>query len=239
VLNVAIPRLSRVANFDDMDPLAAEPSVNMRWIQPGEAIPAETDVVILPGSKATRADLDCLRREGWDIDIIAHVRRGGRVVGLCAGYQMLGRVVRDPAGIEGAPGETPGLGLLDIDTEIGGDKRLIEIDGVERRSGCRLTGYEMHMGRTSGAGLERPWLELDDGQGAVRAEGAISADGRVMGGYVHGIFGGDAFRGHWLERVGGQAARIDFEARIEDALNALADHCEACLDLDALLALAR
>ncbi|MGB5833041.1 MAG: cobyric acid synthase CobQ, partial [Thiohalocapsa sp.] len=211
----------------------------MRWIQPGEAIPAETDVVILPGSKATRADLDCLRREGWDIDIIAHVRRGGRVVGLCAGYQMLGRVVRDPQGIEGAPGETPGLGLLDIETEIGGDKRLVEIDVAERRSGCRLTGYEMHMGRTSGAGLERPWLALDDGKGEVRAEGAISADGRVMGGYVHGIFVGDDFRGHWLEQVGAQAARIDFEARIETALNALADHCESDLDLDALLALAR
>ncbi|NKN34287.1 cobyric acid synthase [Marichromatium bheemlicum] len=239
VLNVAIPRLSRVANFDDMDPLAAEPSVNLRWIQPGEAIPAETDVVILPGSKATRADLDCLRREGWDVDIIAHVRRGGRVVGLCAGYQMLGRVVRDPQGIEGEPGETPGLGLLDIETEIGGDKRLVEIDGHDQRSGCRLTGYEMHMGRTAGAGLERPWLMLDDGQGGVRAEGAISADGRVMGGYVHGLFAGDAFRAHWLDQVGAQAARIDFEARIEAALDALADHCEANLDLDALLTLAR
>lgn len=238
-LNVAIPRLSRIANFDDMDPLAAEPSVNLRWINPGHAIPAETDVVILPGSKTTRVDLDVLRREGWDIDILAHVRRGGRVVGLCAGYQMLGRVVRDPHGIEGEPGETPGLGLLDIETEIGADKRLIEIDVQERRSGCRLTGYEMHMGRTTGAGLERPWLELDDGQGGMRPEGAITADGRVMGGYVHGIFGADAFRAHWLEQVGAQAARIDFEARIESALDELAEHCESCLDLDALLALAR
>ncbi len=238
-LNIVIPRLSRVANFDDMDPLAAEPSVNLRWLNSGEPLPANTDVVILPGSKATRADLEVLRREGWDIDILAHVRRGGRVVGLCAGFQMLGRVVRDPLGIEGAPGETAGLGLLDLETEISGDKRLIEIVAQEQQSGCRVTGYEMHMGRTTGAGLARPWLLLDDGAGEVRAEGAMTADGRVMGGYVHGIFGADAFRAHWLAQVGVQAAQIDFEARIESALNALADHVESCLDLDALLALAK
>ena len=222
-----------------MDPLAAEPSVNLRWLNSGEPLPANTDVVILPGSKATRADLEVLRREGWDIDILAHVRRGGRVVGLCAGFQMLGRVVRDPLGIEGAPGETAGLGLLDLETEISGDKRLIEIVAQEQQSGCRVTGYEMHMGRTTGAGLARPWLLLDDGAGEVRAEGAMTADGRVMGGYVHGIFGADAFRAHWLAQVGVQAAQIDFEARIESALNALADHVESCLDLDALLALAK
>ncbi|MFD2111909.1 cobyric acid synthase [Thiorhodococcus fuscus] len=238
-LNVVIPRLSRVANFDDMDPLAAEPSVNLRWIEPGHPIPADTDVVILPGSKATRTDLAVLRREGWDIDILAHVRRGGRVVGLCAGYQMLGRMVRDPQGIEGEPGETPGLGLLDIETEIGGEKRLIDLEVTDQRSGCRVSGYEMHMGRTTGPGLERPWLLLDDGKGEVRPEGAISPEGRVMGGYLHGIFGADDFRAHWLEQVGAQAARIDFEARIEAALDELAEHFEANLDLDALLELAR
>jgi adenosylcobyric acid synthase len=238
-LNIAIPRLSRVANFDDMDPLAAEPAVNLRWIHPGQPIPAETDVVILPGSKATRTDLSVLRREGWDIDILAHVRRGGRVVGLCAGFQMLGRTVRDPLGLEGEPGESPGLGLLEMDTEIGGEKRLIDIDAVDLASGCRLSGYEMHMGRSSGAALQRPWLQLADNGGRARAEGAISSDGRVMGGYVHGIFAGDEFRAHWLAQVGARAAAIDFDARTEAALDALADHCEANLDLDALLTLAR
>ncbi|ACI97769.1 cobyric acid synthase [Rhodospirillum centenum] len=239
-LKVAVPRLSRVANFDDLDPLAAEPGVDLRWVSPGHPIPADTDVVVLPGSKTTRADLDVLRQQGWDVDILAHVRHGGRVVGLCAGFQMLGRVVRDPAGIEGPAGETPGLGLLDIETEIGGDKRLVEIDRLDRNSGRRVTGYEMHMGRTTGPGLERPWMMLDAGDGsAPRAEGAVSADGRVTGSYIHGLFGSDGFRSAWLERVGAQASALDFEARTEAALEALADHVEANLDLDALLALAR
>jgi adenosylcobyric acid synthase len=238
-VNIAIPRLSRVANFDDMDPLAAEPAVNLRWIKPGQPIPADTDVVILPGSKATRADLETLRREGWDIDILAHVRHGGRVLGLCAGFQMLGRAVHDPDGIEGNPGTTPGLGLLALETTIGGDKRLVDLDLTDQRSGCRVRGYEMHMGRTLGPGLQRPWLLLDDGRGNQRPEGAVTADGRVMGGYVHGIFASDSFRAHWLEQIGASAAGLDFEARIEAALDELADHCEANLDLDALLTLAR
>ncbi|MFD2181132.1 cobyric acid synthase [Rhodoplanes azumiensis] len=238
-LNVAVPRLSRIANFDDLDPLAAEPGVALRFVQPGNPIPADTDVIILPGSKATRSDLDVLRREGWDIDILAHARRGGRVLGLCAGFQMLGRVVRDPQGNEGASGETRGLGLLDVETEIGGDKRLVDVDAVDRFSGCRVTGYEMHMGRTTGPGLSRPWLMLDDGAGHIRPEGAMSADGRIAGAYVHGLFGADAFRSHWLRSVGAQASGLDFVQRTEAAIEALADHCEENLDLDALLALAR
>ncbi|WP_456312611.1 cobyric acid synthase [Rhodovastum atsumiense] len=239
-LKVAVPHLSRIANFDDLDPLGAEPGVSVRWVHPGHPIPRDSDVIVLPGSKATRSDLDVLRREGWDLDILAHVRGGGRVVGLCAGFQMLGRVVRDPTGIEGPPGETPGLGLLDIETEIGGEKRLIEIDMLDHASGERVTGYEMHMGRTTGPGLARPWLLLDDGSGAPpRPEGAVSRCGRVTGAYVHGLFGADGFRARWLDRVGAQAAALDFEARTEAAIEALADHVEANLDLDALLALAR
>ena len=238
-LNIAVPRLSRVANFDDLDPLAAEPGVALKWVQPGNPIPRHTDVIILPGSKATRTDLATLRREGWDIDILAHVRQGGRVVGLCAGFQMLGRVVRDPMGLEGPSGETPGLGLLDIETVIGGEKRLAAIDMTDLQSGCRITGYEMHMGHTTGPGLQRPWLLLHDGGRCPRQEGAVSADGRVMGAYVHGLFGSDTFRSRWLADHGGEASKLDYEARTESAIEALADHCEENLDLDALLALAR
>ncbi|WP_444454921.1 cobyric acid synthase [Rhodobacter capsulatus] len=233
-LVIAVLDLPRIANFDDLDPLAAEPGVDLRWVRPGQPIPPEAAVVILPGSKATRAALSALRAEGWDIDLRAHLRRGGRVVGICAGFQMLGRVVRDPEGIEGPPGETEGLGLLDLETVIGPAKRLAEIDALDHASGARVTGYEMHMGRTTGPALNRPWLTLNG-----RAEGAISADGRVMGCYLHGLFGAGAFRAQWLAAQGGQAAQIDHAARIESALEAFAGEIAADLDLDALLALAR
>ncbi|MBK5933604.1 cobyric acid synthase CobQ [Rhodovulum imhoffii] len=232
-LRVAVPQISRVANFDDLDPLSSEPGVDLHWVRPGQPIPAAADVVLLPGSKTTRAALEALRAQGWDIDIHAHVRRGGRVLGICAGYQMLGRVVRDPDGIEGPAGETAGLGLLDIDTTIGGDKRLVKIDATDTLSGARVTGYEMHMGRTGGPGLARPWLCLDGGN-----EGAVSGDGRVMGGYIHGIFGSDAYRSHWIAAMGGQASGLDYAAQVENALDRLADQLEEDLNLDALLALA-
>lgn len=238
-LRIVVPQLSRSANFDDLDPLSAEPGVQVRWLRSGEPIPADADVVLLTGSKTTRAELDVLRREGWDIDIQAHVRRGGRVVGLCAGFQMLGQLVSDPDGLEGPPGDTPGLGLLDVVTVIGHDKRLAQISGLDHSSGQQVAGFEMHMGRTTGPGLARPWLQIDDGQGGIRPEGAVSADGRVCGSYLHGIFAADGFRRHWLHQLGAQLSGLDYEAQIEQTLDALADHVEAHLDLDALLALAR
>ncbi|WP_424511294.1 cobyric acid synthase [Rhodovulum euryhalinum] len=233
-LVIAVPQIDRVANFDDLDPLSSEPGVDLVWVRPGQPIPAAADVVLLPGSKTTRPALEALRAQGWDIDILAHVRRGGRVVGICAGFQMLGRLVRDPDGIEGPPGETPGLGLLDVETTISTDKRLVEIDATDTLSAARVTGYEMHMGRTTGPGLARPWLVLDG-----TPEGAVSADGLVTGGYVHGLFGSDAFRGHWLGAMGGRASGLDHAAQVETTLDALADQLESDLDLDALLALAR
>ncbi|SIO55113.1 adenosylcobyric acid synthase (glutamine-hydrolysing) [Rhodovulum sp. ES.010] len=233
-LVIAVPQIARTANFDDLDPLSSEPGVDLRWVKSGQPIPAETDVVLLPGSKTTRPALESLRAQGWDVDILAHVRRGGRVVGICAGFQMLGRVVRDPDGIEGPAGETPGLGLLDIETTMTPEKRLVEIDARDALSGARVTGYEMHMGRTEGASLDRPWLRLDGVD-----EGAVSADGRVMGAYLHGLFGADSFRRHWLTAMGGRASGLDYEAQVDAALNALADQLEHDLDLDALLALAR
>ncbi|SDH37334.1 cobyric acid synthase [Roseospirillum parvum] len=236
-VRIAVPRLQRVANFDDLDPLAAEPAVDLFWLQPGQPLPADTDVVILPGSKATRADLAFLKAQGWDIDILAHVRRGGHVVGLCGGYQMMGHAVRDPQGLEGTPGETPGLGLLDLITEIGGDKRLIAVDMTDTLSGQTVRGFEMHMGCTEGPGLASPWFELEK-NGQRVAEGAVAHQGRVMGGYVHGLFADDGFRAHWLKRVGA-TAELAYEERVEATLDALAVHCEQHLDLDKLYDLAK
>jgi adenosylcobyric acid synthase len=193
------------------------------------------DLILLPGSKATLGDLAALRAEGWDIDILAHVRRGGAVLGLCAGYQMLGRHIADPAGIEGTAGEAQGLGLLEVDTVLTPEKTLRHVTGVELRSNAAVAGYEMHVGRTDGPGARRPMLRLGS-----RLDGAVSADGRIMGCHVHGIFAGDGFRRGFLERLGGKAdAALVYEARVESALEALADHCEAHLDMARLLEIAR
>jgi adenosylcobyric acid synthase len=232
-LVIAVPELSRLANADDIDPLAAEPGVDLRWIRPGQPIPGDADVVLLLGSKTTRPALDALRTEGWDVDIAAHLRRGGRVAGLCAGFQMLGRVVADPDGIEGQAGETPGLGLLDVETVLTGDKRLEQVEATDALTGTLVQGYEMHMGRTTGPGLGRPWLRLDG-----RPEGAVSPDGRVTGCYLHGLFAADGFRAAWLAAMGARS-EAHHAARLDRALDAYADEIEADLDLDALLALAR
>ncbi|ARE39601.1 Cobyric acid synthase [Rhodovulum sp. P5] len=231
---IAVPELPRIANFDDLDPLAAEPGVSVQWVRPGQPIPAEARVVLLLGSKTTRAALGAVQAEGWDIDIRAHLRRGGRVVGLCAGFQMLGHRVCDPDGIEGPAGDTPGLGLLDLETEITDDKRLVEVDADDSLSGTRITGYEMHMGRSRGPALARPWLRPGG-----TPEGAISDDGAVMGSYVHGLFASDSFRRHWLSGIGVEAAQASHAARLTRALDAFADEIEADLHLDALLAIAR
>ena len=177
-----MPRLPRIANFDDLDPLAAEPRVALTLAERGAPLPP-CDLVLLPGSKATRADLAALRQEGWDIDILAHARKGGAVLGICGGYQMLGRTIADPRGIEGAPGTSAGLGLLDLETVLEGDKILRAARGVDCVGGAPVAGYEMHMGRTSGPAAARPLLRLEGG-----ADGAVSADGRIAGCNLHGLF---------------------------------------------------
>jgi adenosylcobyric acid synthase len=232
---VAVPRLPHIANFDDLDPLLAEPAVAVEMIAPGRPIPAEAALVILAGSKGTIADLEAMKAEGWDVDIRAHVRRGGRVVGVCGGYQMLGTRVADPDGIEGPPGETAGLGLLDIETVMGPEKTRKETTGRARvfDGEPAVRGYEIHLGRTTGDGLKRPMVTLEGGP-----DGAVSADGRVMGCYLHGLFGSDAFRARLIESLGGRSRIADFEAGVESALDDMADACERHLDLAHLLEIA-
>ncbi|WP_116133743.1 cobyric acid synthase [Tropicimonas sp. IMCC34043] len=226
--------LSRIANFDDLDPLAAEPGVRLSMLRAGEALPGDADLVILPGTKSTRGDLAFLRAQGWDIDLAAHVRRGGRVLGLCGGYQMLGRAIRDPQGLEGPPGETAGLGLLDVVTEMHPEKRLSEVTATDPASGAEFQGYEIHIGRTDGADRARPFARV-----AGADEGAVSADGRVMGSYLHGLFRADGYRRVWLDRMGAVSSDLAYGAHVEAVLDRLARHLETHLDLDALLAMAR
>ena len=231
---IACLALSRIANFDDLDPLKLEPDVDLVMVRPGEAIPGDATLVIIPGSKSTRGDLAFLRAQGWDIDILAHHRRGGHVLGLCGGYQMLGRSVSDPEGIEGAAGETTGLGLLDVTTVMTPQKSLTRVAAVHAGTNQPIDAYEIHIGHTDGADCARPFARIN---GA--SEGAISADRRVQGSYLHGLFASDVFRGAFLARLGISASGEPYGAKVDSALNALADHIETHLDVEGLFALAR
>lgn len=232
---IAVPRLAHIANFDDFDPLRQQEGVKLVFVPPGEPLPGSAALVVIPGSKATIADLKAFREQGWDIDLAAHLRRGGRVLGICAGYQMLGRRIADPQGIEGAPETIDGLGLLDVETVLTGEKTLTETSGTECTTGAELHGYEMHVGMTTGPDAARPLLRLNG-----RNDGAISADGRIAGCYLHGLFGSDAFRRAYLEQLSGrQIAASDYEANVDRALDDLAAAVEQHLDMDGLIASAR
>jgi len=232
-LLVACPILPRIANFDDLDPLKIEPGVEVAMIPPGTPIPAEAGLIVLPGSKATLADMAAIRAQGWDIDILAHHRRGGALLGICGGYQMLGRRIADPLGLEGAPGATPGLGLLDVSTELGEAKTLQQVRG--EALGEAFTGYEMHMGQTTGPGTASPFARFAGG----RSDGAISPCGRVIGTYCHGLLSSTPLRRALLARLGVASGGGDYAASVDAALDAIAAALEQHLDIDGLIALAR
>ena len=233
-MRIAVPILPHIANFDDLDPLEAEPAVDLVRPRPGAALPGDADLILLPGSKATIADLAALRAAGFDIDIAAHRRRGGMVLGLCGGYQMLGRTIADPDGIEGPPATVDGLGLIDVETTLSAEKRLEPVWGTTA-DGVAFSGYEMHIGVTDGPDRMRPFARLADGT----PEGAVSADGRICGSYIHGLFADDRQRGAWLARFAAGAPKISYETSVERTLDALAAHFTAHLDLDRMLKLAR
>jgi adenosylcobyric acid synthase len=230
---IAVPHLNRIANFDDLDPLAQEPGVTLKIIKPGQPLPVEADLIILPGSKATIADLAHFRAQGWDIDLQAALRRGAKVLGFCGGYQMLGREIADPEGIEGKPDSVPGLGLLDLSTTMTPDKRVTETTALHPASGTKVKGYEIHLGRTDGPDRARPMFTVNG-----QPEGAVREDGRVMGSYLHGMFTEDAFRRAFLASLGATPGNVSYDATVEETLNALADHLAAHVDCDRLLTLA-
>ena len=232
-IRIAVPRLNRIANFDDLDPLTATPDVTVDIIEAGRPLPGDADLIIIPGSKSTIADLAHFRAQGWDIDLQAHVRRGGHVLGICGGYQMLGTEIIDDDGIEGAPSRVAGLGLLDVRTVMAPQKRLALSNATYLHSGDPVSGYEIHIGVTDGPDCARAWLSLDG-----RGEGAASPDGRVMGCYLHGLFAADAFRDAFLSKIGKPVTRHDYAQSVTDTLDALAEHLETHMDIDTLLTLA-
>jgi adenosylcobyric acid synthase len=232
-VRTAVPILPHIANFDDLDPLDAEGDVELMRVRPGAVLPGDADLVVLPGSKATIADLAALRAAGFDIDIAAHRRRGGMILGLCGGYQMLGRTISDSEGRDGAAARAVGLGLLDVETVMAADKTVTRSSGLSAHYGAAVDGYEIHMGRTIGPDSKRPLVTLD-GHG----DGAISADGRVEGTYLHGLFGSDAFRHTWLASLGQTPSSFAFGAHVDGALDEIAAALETALDIETLLALA-
>jgi adenosylcobyric acid synthase len=233
-IKVVVPRWPRLSNFDDLDPLAAEPDVEVVFVKPGEPLPGDADLVILPGSKATLADLAAFREQGWDVDLHAHIRRGGLVLGLCGGFQMLGRRVSDPDGIEGEPSSAEGLGWLDVETVLTSKKTLVETSGIVCESGLPISGYEMHVGKSVGPALDNPFLTLGG-----RPEGAVSDDGKVIGCYVHGLFAADGFRQDFLGRIRArETSSVAYDRQVETTLDQLADHLERHLDISELMMIA-
>lgn len=232
---IAVPVTPWISNFDDLDPLREEPGVEVVLVEAGQPLPVEAALVLLSGSKTTIDDLLFIRQQGWDIDLKAHVRRGGWVLGLCGGYQMLGQRIEDPFGIEGEAGRSiEGLGLLDVSTTLTTKKRLEAVTGATIPDSTPLSGYEMHIGETSGPDASRqPFARLANGQ----ADGAVSADGRVAGTYVHGLFADDRQRARWLQLLGAKTSDLAYEALVDDILNRFADHLEAHLDCERLFAI--
>lgn len=230
VLRVAVPVLPRISNHTDFDPLRLHPQVQLTFVAPGQPLPP-ADLVILPGSKSVRADLARLREHGWDRALARHLRYGGKVLGICGGYQMLGRRIADPHALEGPAGESKGLGLLELDTVLEPEKQLRNVRGRLSLGDVPVSGYEIHAGVSQGPALERPVAQLDDG----RCDGALSADGQVLGTYLHGLFEGAEAREALLHWAGlEQVQAVDYPALRERDIERLADQVERHLDTDLL-----
>ena len=226
VLNVVVPILPRISNHTDFDPLRLHPQVNLQFIGPGQAIPA-ADLIILPGSKSVRSDMAYLTANGWDSAIARHLRYGGKLLGICGGLQMLGEQLHDPLGLEGAPGSSAGLGLLEMSSVLEEHKQLRNVAGRLLLEGVQISGYEIHAGVTTGAALENPAVQLEDG----RFDGALSADGQIFGTYLHGLFETPEACSALLRWAGLQdVQQVDYHALRERDIERLADLVENHLD---------
>jgi adenosylcobyric acid synthase len=233
-LRVAVFAFPRISNHTDFDALRLHPRVDLQFVRPGQPLPP-ADLVILPGSKSVRPDLAFLREQGWDVALQKHLRYGGKVLGICGGFQMLGEMLHDPHGLEGDAGSSRGLGLLAMDTTLEAHKQLKRVSGRLTFAGAAVAGYEIHMGMSRGAALQHPALQLEDG-----AEGALSQDGCIAGTYLHGLFDHPEACAAWLKWAGLEEASPDFDYRQlrEQGLDRLADAVQQHLDwaqLDQLL----
>ena len=233
-LKIVAPMLSRMANFDDADPLRLESNVDFEFVPPGKPLPRDADLIILFGTKSTLGDLRFLREQGWDLDILSHARAGGHVLGICGGYQMLGKQLTDAGGSDGEAGQAEGLGLLDVHTTMSATKTVRPVSAECALTATAVSGYEIHVGDTSGPDCERPLLRV-----AGHAEGARSGDGRVSGTYVHGLMTSDEYRAEFLRSFDVPASELRYSDAVDRAIDDLADGLEAAVDIDGLFATAR
>jgi adenosylcobyric acid synthase len=230
---IAVLMLDRISNFDDFDPLKNEPDIELVMVRSGERVPHDALLIIIPGSKSTVSDLARLRQNHWDDDIHAHRLRGRPVLGVCAGYQMLGTEIADPLGLEGVPSTVRGLGLLDTTTVMEPEKAVRNVEAYSKAFTAPINGYEIHIGRTSGSDCARPFSVAGN-----NLDGAISMDGKVLGTYLHGLFGNDEFRSNFLTSLGISAGSTDYWADVDAALDEIAAQLDL-LGLGAVLDAAR
>ncbi|MGI9349988.1 MAG: cobyric acid synthase [Rhizobiaceae bacterium] len=232
---VVVPAMGKIANFDDLDPLKSEPGVALQFIRKGDPFPDKVEMIVLPGSKSTIADMTELRENGWEKPIRTFAEKGGLVIGVCGGYQMLGKKISDPRRLEGDIGEIEGLGLLNVETDLLPEKTVKTFEPMSCEFGCELSGYEIHMGYTDGPDCARAMVNFDG-----RFDGAISKQGNVRGCYLHGLFNSDDYRKRLLREQGFAADEgMSYAASVESALDELAEAMEAYLDIDELLVLAK
>ncbi|TGZ35494.1 Cobyric acid synthase [Photobacterium damselae subsp. damselae] len=230
-LRVAVPVLTRVSNHTDFDPLRMHPQVNLMLVGKGEPLPP-CDLVIIPGTKNVRDDLAYLKEQGWDQQIQRHLRLGGKLMGICGGYQMLGQTIADPLGIEGKAGESQGLGYLDVTTVLEQEKQLKQVSGIltlPNQASVPVRGYEIHAGVTTGVQVDAP-IQLESG-----LDGQLGLDNQVFGTYLHGIFERQEACDAILSWAGLEATQTpDFDQIREQGIDRVADTIEQYLDLEAL-----
>ncbi len=234
-LRIAAPMLSRMANFDDADPLRLDPNIDFQWVAPGKNIPRNVDVIMLFGTKSTISDMEFVLEQGWDIDILAHARAGGHIFGICGGYQILGQSISDLNGYEGPKKKINGLGLLNIDTHMYNTKTVSPVSAYCASTDIQTSGYRIHAGRSFGADCNRPLLKIDGSN-----EGATSSNNLTSGCYVHGLFASDEYRQTWIKRWGQPIDNaFNYNQTVEDTLDQLASDLDTVLDVDALFASAK
>lgn len=228
-LRVVVPVLPHISNHTDFDPLRLHPQVEFSYVTLTDAIPC-ADLIVLPGSKSVRRDLESLRLAGWDAAIRRHLRYGGKLIGICGGLQMLGQAIHDPLGLEGEAGSSTGLGFLELSTTLYSEKQLRNVRGTLSLEGASLSGYEIHAGVSSGAALDSPAASLECA-GELFHDGAISADGQILATYLHGLFESKAATDALLRWAGlTEVATPDYHARREADIERLADAVEQHLD---------